>query len=550
MRAWQRWGLWLAIALALAIGWTWPLAPNLDDHLIGKAFDPDMQCGLWWPRAVASSLLALEDPFVRPELNWPTGQDVRMLVWNIGAQVLMLPIHALARPVAALNLATFAALLLNGLACGWAGWKATRDEAASVVAVAVGVCSAYAFWESGSGRPEQGLWAPIGVYLGAMIWLREEPGHRGALGLAAASLAMAGAVYWFYACFLGLATLAWALPRLREPRRVLEFVGIGALATVLVLPFLAPILVGFSQPDNAYGTMLETLDPVRQKMAGSLELPNALILGKTQDPARKVPLLLIPAALVALRWRSLRSPAAWTLLALLMALGPVAVGYRGTPLVVAGEPLELPAGLLEWLPGYERFWWPYRWLGVALPGLAVVLAGLVARLPRWRWPVAVGLSLGLAVEARVAWDNQGLTRERLVPVEMPRAFALMRRMEGDHPVLVYPLARLPNNMVVFQVWHDQPVDGGLAWDVGPELRGPEWEERASTIGLHRGLIQLQNGQPVTADFGDTGGFHYVLADVGRAPGGMAPLHKHLGKPEWTDGEWALFRTADGPPLVP
>ena len=112
---------------------TWPAAWVAGDHLLEPLYLPDVQGGMYWPWAFSSSLLAGESIYHRPELLWPAGQDVRLLIWNHGVQLLIFPLFALLPPVPATNAAALLIATLNGLAGAWAGHRLSGSRVDTIV---------------------------------------------------------------------------------------------------------------------------------------------------------------------------------------------------------------------------------------------------------------------------------------------------------------------------------------------------------------------------------------------------------------------------------
>ena len=521
MKPWAALAALAALGLAVVVAASWPLVLVHDTHLLGRLADPDLGAGLWWTHTFVDCVLELRNPFSRTELNWPFGQDLRLLMWNIGLQALLFPIHAVLEPVAALNASAVAIATANGVACGWAAWQLTRDRWGAAAAVVVAAASQYALWEAAVGRTEQGFWAPLAIWLGAMLWFRDGGGRK-AIVVAGLGLGLAGACYWFHAWFGVLATVvllvAW---------RKADILGVFGVSLVVVLPSLALIAPAFFEDGNAYGLMMDRLDPLAQKMAGSLEFPGAFVHGKTGDPARKVPLLLIPVAVVGLFFKRLRTPAIVVLVALLLALGPILVGARGFPVMWGDARWRLPAGFMDWLPGHARFWWPYRWLGLALPAFAICTGGLVAKLPRLRVVAVAGLALVSIADAQLGLRN-GRQGEDVWLHAMAPVFP-----ELDGPIVVWPVGEVPNDLIGYAAFHRQPQAGGIAWDMAPAIRGDAYEQRRRELALFRALDQASMRHGTVEDWSDSGGFRYVLAV---RPG----LTRYLGDPIWTDGSLQLY----------
>lgn len=489
-------GLHLLVAVVLAVGVTWPMPLHLGDRIATLPTDADVQAGLWWPSAFADSVLHGQDPFFRHELAWPVGQDTRLLLWNFLPQLLFLPIHALTDPVAGLNLANYATVVLNALAAGWAAGVVTKSRWGALAGVVVGATNIYAWAEGEHGRPEQALWAPIAVYLGA-LWDRR-------IKLAGVMLGLAGATYWFYAYFLVLLTLVWG-----AVRRDWRIIPIGALSALVALPFLGPVISAMLEARTSYEVVRDTSANVWDtQVHAALALPMALIWPLervARQPTLLVPLLVVPIAL----WR--RGPFGWiTLATVLLACGPLALRSGPEPWRFGGGVVYLPQAAVDLLPGFSRFWWPYRWMGVAVPAFAIVVGQVVAERPRWFWP----LTALLGFEATLLLRHTGPFD---FPARPPAVIEQLARAPVPAPVLQLPASGVVNGLVGWQAFHGQPIDGGLALQL-PALR----RQLGIPVSKLQTALDLAGGPdalPVPAVWSeaDSGGFHYVvLYNVGKA----------------------------------
>ena len=89
---------WLALAvlaLALAALATFPAILQTATHVGAPIDHPDTTVGIWWPTVVAESLVAGESPFFCSQLNWPEGQDTRLVLWSFTLEALFLPVALL-----------------------------------------------------------------------------------------------------------------------------------------------------------------------------------------------------------------------------------------------------------------------------------------------------------------------------------------------------------------------------------------------------------------------------------------------------------------------
>jgi hypothetical protein len=504
-----RWFRYTIGATLIAAAATWPWVTGMHDHIAWAIQHPDVQCGLWWPQQVAESVLALRNPFFDPDLLYPNGQDVTLLVWNLGVQLLFLPVHALADPLLGMNLVVFLTLVVNGVASAWAARAVTRSDIAGWAALVVATADLYAFGEGATGRPEQALWAPNVVYLAALTMLYRQPGRKRWIRTAAAALALSGAVYWFHAYFLVLLTVGVAVVRLvlrrLSARALLDCVQIALWSALFVLPFVLPVVLATIDGDSAYDAIRSTVsNSVAQQMSASVVpghflSPFAPAFEASRNAAPLLPVLLL-AGLVRRRSRFV---AVLGIAALLFAMGPLvgSVGVpmqlgsvkNGPPLRIGGGVVYLPGILLNVLPGYERFWWPYRWLGVALPAGVLCAGAWAARARGGRLLVCAFLTASvvhLAFSVRAG-------RRFMAPFVPPPPFVAISRLPHTAPVLVLGDGA---SLVGSQAFLEQPMDIGLASHVrdvvnvapnafadavarGREPEGGLWTEETS-LGYH------------------------------------------------------------------
>lgn len=503
--------------MLVAIVVSWPLALHLDTHLLAPAQHPDVQVGgLFWPKAVADSLLAFENPFFRKELAFPLGQDVTLVTWNVALQALLTPLTFWAEPALALNLSALAITVLNALAFAWAGWRFTTDWRGGAWGLVVGASAAGALSEVGLGHMDQAFLAPQTVFFVALFERKR--------GLAAVALALAGAVYWFNALFLGGLALV-LLVCLRRKELLVDLAVAGGAALVLVLPLLIPVLVARTQQPEILA-LVEDPGPVQQ-LREAYSLTFASFLGPVPNTGvarshhlRPSMLALPLLALGAWRLRGEgRALSIAGLVALVLAMGPRLFLAAKVPLVPG------PAALLHLLPGFEQLRWPARWALQALPLVALVGAGLLVRRPR----VLAVLALVLVVEGHIVRRQS----PELTPFGVaPQLLAL----EG--PIVQVPASALPNGMVGLQAAHGQAIDGGIGFQFPPLAE------------LHHRDIELLHamddiGRRKTPDPDpDWGPFeHVVLYPMGpREQRQMweSGLKKLLGPPDYDSDELSVW----------
>lgn len=506
--------------MAVVIASTWPVPVLMQDHLIADIDHADVQSTLWWFPAFAEAVLDGRSPFLRPELAWPVGQDTRLLIWNYALAVILLPVTLLIdAPITRLNASGLLIMGLNGLAAGLVGGR-IGGRAGGWAAMIFAAGSFYAFQEAGTGRMEQGFWAPVVVYLFALLSIRQTPGSRSACFLGAASLALSGAVYWFYAYFLvvltvGAAAVLLAMRRLtRQGLRDLAVIGLGSL--VLVLPFLVPVLLGQLHSPEFFSEMATSAGSGRRAQVGSsLTVPGGY-LGPALAVQGVTPasLLMVPLCLSALLSTRLRLIGALGLTASILAAGPLLMQAPGQPLIIGDSQLALPHRLLDILPGFSRLWWPYRWQAIGLAAASMGVAGLVGSLRRG-WLLLPVLTGWVCLEGQAALHGGWPPREPpMLHATVPEIFIAIGEQEGEHPILGFPSSRLANSMMGFIPWHRQPIDGGMAWSRA-EVHSEASQIRDESVPLLAALQVLEQTdrlptlpEPLTE--ADTGGFHYLV----------------------------------------
>ncbi len=512
--------LYLGLAAALAVATTWPAALRLVGHSYPQLVHPDLQCGLWWSAALGRWLTGEGDLFWRPDLLWPDGQDTRFLLWNFAGQLTLSPIHAWLSPLVATNIAALACLVLNGLAAAWAGRAVTGTHLGALAGLLVGATGVYTFAEGASGRVDQALWAPAAVFFGGLVLLWRDPGRWRPRIICGVGLGLAGAVYWFYAYFLVVLLVlaaAVALARRRLPlARVKDLVAVGLISGAVALPFLLPLVLKLAEGgamirmavDQQGDTFLHQSRFAVPALWGYLGA-----LGPTPPvPGTRLPLLALPLCLAAI-WRG-RGAVRWAgimgALAAIFAAGPLLVGSDGQPYTVGQHSLLGPMAALDALPGFARFWWPYRWQGVLLAATAVTVPWLLSRLPWQRAALAV-LAAWLVFEGAVLVRPGGdAPLMRAAPV--PGILDQMARLGGPaRPVLNLPFNVPGGSTMGFAAWHRQPIDGGL----GPWFHGHAGHQRRrQRVLLWRTMERALRGEPVRAPArwtaAQSGGFHYVI----------------------------------------
>ncbi len=501
---------------------TWPVPVLMQDHLITDIDHADVQSTLWWFPAFAEAILDGRSPFLRTELAWPVGQDTRLLIWNYALALLLVPVTLLIdSPVLRLNLSALLISAVNGLVAGvvgrrLSGW--TGGSAAMIIAAG----SYLAVQEGGSGRMEQGFWAPVVVYLWALLCLRQAPGSRNLRLIAAASLALAGAVYWFYAYFLVVVTIAsalgWLLLRRLDRAGLTDLVAVGLGSLVLVSPFLVPVILGQLAAPEFFSAMATSAgSSLHAQVGSSLTVPDGFlgtVLGSGQQAVTPAPLLMVPLCIAALLTHRLRWLGAVGLASAVLSAGPLLMQGPGLPALLGEQRLALPHYLLDALPGFSRLWWPYRWQAIGLAASSLSAAVLIGGLRRG-WLLLPPLALWTALEGHAALHGGYPVRQPpMLQATVPEVFVAIGAQDGVHPILGFPTDSLPNGMMGFIPWHHQPIDGGMAWSRA-EVHSAASRERDATVPLIAALQVLQTTDrlpplPDPLTDADAGGFHYLV----------------------------------------
>ncbi|HJN77658.1 MAG TPA: hypothetical protein QGF58_27305 [Myxococcota bacterium] len=556
--------VWLALALAATALMSWPLASQVGTHSLVGLHNPDVITSIWWYDRVADSVATLSNPFWAEDLLWPMGAQIGASIWNLGAPLAAVPLTWAVGPVGALSAAAIVFTALTGVIAGVATRRLGGDRVSAALAVLVGASLCFGVVECASGRGEQALLAPILAFLVGYARLRERPGSRGLAVATGVALGLSGAVYWMGAYMLlvvlGLDVLARAARRRLDRAALVDLLIVGVASFLVALPFLAPVVIGSVQGSD-HG-LLNAQEA--GGIDGAMALPWALegpFAPSHRDASRRWPLLALPVLALG-AWR-LRGPARFLagvgLVAAVFSLGR----YLWLPWMVGGEPVAVPMPhrALDLLPGFSRFWWPYRWSMLLLPCFAVVAGALAAtRRPLWQ--------RGLALALVAPWSiYEGAAMLRLSPalppvpteaVEVPEVFRRLGAEPGQHPMLQLPARNVKAGMLHWQVWHQQPIDTAVGWQLPGAIPGA-WDDNVAQSELLSALIS-DPGQAARRDWSaeDAGGFHYVVLFSGQPPKpGERPIgfeerrswiSELLGQPAYNDGNLALWLMPGAPPL--
>lgn len=535
---------------------SWPLALWAAKVYPSDPSMPDLNVALWLPHHVLVQLGAGEPLLYAPELHWPTGQDNSNLLWNLGIQLVQLPLYALLESVTAYNLSLVLLGALNGMG-GWVlGRAAGGSRAAGAAAAALLMASPYAWNELIQGRAEQGFLGLVALAL-AGLWSLEGPKGRRFGAAVGAAWAAAGLCYWFYAYFLtlvfGCLGLWWLLTR--RWAALQSLVVAGVVAALLALPAAGPLVLSAADSASSYSRSADSgfITSAATMPWTSLKLSAlAWPLWPLERMRDAVPLTLsLPLVLGLLRWRR-----AGVLVAVGLAGTVLALGWSLHLTATTQTELVLPyAWFQAVLPGFWRLAWPYRFLSLTVVGGAGCAAVLVPLAGRGQWPVAVAIALLAGAELRVTQSSNGMrtvwtTPDRLSVSPFYRALA---EEPGQHPILTLP-HRSRHSAVRWVPYHRQPISEGNAdmEDFGHSPEHIAWRaahpslDALAALGRSPGPASIAS-RAILADLESTG-LHWAVLPAG-ADTRTARLHSDFfGRPpDYADSELSAWWLAPGSP---
>jgi hypothetical protein len=447
---------------------SWPLAWVAAYYTPSASEMPDLSCAIWLPWHLLEQLAALSSPWESPALLWPHGQDIALNIWNLGAQTLQAPFYLFFEPILAYNLSIIFLAALNGLG-GWVlGRVVGGCRASGLAGAALLVFSPYAWNELAQGRCEQGVLLWLALALSGVVVLARGGSRRTAV-LTGAAWAAAGLTYWFYGYFLLLAVGALAL-LLAASRAWRPLLGLGQAAITAALLAGGPalhLLLAVLREGSIYQRANAPANfELTQHLASSASIGLAQLAWFLEPPDflwGVVPLLTVPLLAYGLSQRRLRPLALLGLLGLLLAFGRQLQWTPGGQVLVGSE-AALPFTWLQGgVPGFERLWWPYRFLSLCVVAAAGCAGALVARLGRGRWWVAALVACLALGELRLAQQHTHgrLIWDRPEGVIVPAFFDELAQAPGEHPLLLLPLLAPGGSRPMWLAYHRQAASGGL-----------------------------------------------------------------------------------------
>ncbi len=447
--------------LLLAVAASWPLAPQISEVTTSGRADGDLGYTLfaqWWSW---QALTGAGSFFDCPLVYFPMGQNLAGSVWNLVVLFATAPFHEFTDPITAYNLSILAIATANAAAFFILGQRLGGTPAGVLAAVLVSGMP-YAWFELFEGRPEQGFLAPAALYALALIRLRE--GHARAVLWVGLSMAWVAACYWFMAPLLAVGLLP-VLGRSLTTRSTWTSLGKAAgVCMVGCAPFLALILPSILGKGGTR-SLVDTGNASFMRMSNRVNPIEVLLpLGEIGFLQHSIPIAATVGLVLAARHPAARLWIAAAILSILLATG-------------------IPLAALDLLPGFDRFWWPYRALGVVAVAMAGALATWLGSLPRrQQFAGLLALGLPLVLQGRslvlgaVQHGDPNLPTSPLDP--SARGFWFDRNLpdwvQQPHEsgaVLVFPFPSVQNHAHRFRPYHGLPTAMGDG--VGEPLIRPE-----------------------------------------------------------------------------
>ena len=437
-----------SIFIALAIAFTWPLAPNIG-RAVSDPGDPFINIWIldwdWWATIHQPLQLFHANAF------HPAKYSLAFSEHLYGLALLLFPLRMSgAGPITAYNVAMLAGFAFCGFAAYLLGRRLTGSFPAGLAAGVFYAFVPFRFVHLSHIQHVWGGWLPLLVL--TLLMYAEKPVPRRA-ALFAFIFAMNGLTNIHYLLFGAFASAVTAL--LLIPRRDWRNL---AIATALAMLVLAPFLYPYAAVAKLYGmrTYEETVrfsayasdwirnpvEPERRLFPGFVAL---ICVGISVVLASGLP--LFPSSqrkAGALHYK--RQP---TLLGLVW----IAIGFFGS----LGLHFEFHRFLYGAVPGFRAVRVPARWAVIAYIGAAIVIAVVTAALARRKRWVAFIVPLALAVEL-----YPGKIRWWLANPETPPVYRWLSQ-EGRAPIAELPIDHAAAYFYLLRATeHHRPMINGIS----------------------------------------------------------------------------------------
>ncbi len=414
----------------------------------------DLSGTLWHYGWLAHCLVTGQDPRVTDLMYHPVGKDLFAANGsNLVDAVAALPFVVLIGPID--GQAWFVALLLflNAVTFRPLARHLLGSSVAVVAATLAWELNPYVLFELADGRPTQALLWFLPLAILAFLRLLEDDGTRRHALLAGVFTAAQAWTYWFMGWFMA-PVLGWlAVHGLWRSRSRLPVLGRLGLAAGTCLALVAPAALAMARVGNPSGA-LGSGDAFQfpAKYAGTFP-----ILGPGPLTVDLPAVLLVVGLWLFLgpgrtRWLPV------LLGAVVMAIGPrLGVGPHWPTLDM--WPYQ---AAIAWLPFYERLWFPYRWMCMAMLPAALATGFVVQRIGGWwrRWEGPVALALTVLLGLSLSWAS-------LLPLPTshvaPPAVASWMGEQASGAVIHLPFG-LNQRRLIWQLVAPLPAMGGLGED--------------------------------------------------------------------------------------
>ena len=221
---------------ALAIFWTWPVAANLNSRIAHDAGDPVLNIWILWWNAQATPLT---DGWWNAPMMWPVPGSMALSEHLLGLSIVATPLQLLgAGPITAYNVCLLLTYALSGFFAYLLGKRLTGSTFAGICAGIAFGFSPYRASQLAHIQVLSSQWMPLAL-LGLHAYL--DTGARRWLvvfGLAWLLQALSNGYFLLFFPVLIGAWLLWFVDWRRAPRRGLEIVAAGAIASLPLLPVL------------------------------------------------------------------------------------------------------------------------------------------------------------------------------------------------------------------------------------------------------------------------------------------------------------------------
>jgi hypothetical protein len=418
----------------------------------------------WWIRECVQSF---SDPGWTQYFFFPYGKDVFGHTGNNFVDAaLSIPLQWVLGTPGYYKWWVFTVFLANAAAFRLFVREEVSSRTAAAIATVLYATNPYFLYELQCGRPTQALTA----FLVASFYLvrKVDRGWRDAV-FCGIAVAITGWTYWFYAFFFGFACL-WLVPAILwdhpDRRAFLRGLLVAAItAVILVLPAVIPMVLR-----DVQGNI-----PGIEHAHGWLELPRKI--NGTATSAVEGYLLWEPSGV-----RLFGSPAWGTILVGWAAFGGGRRKWLGVTAVALAVAFGLSAridGHTVWslpyvllynkLPFFDRLWFPYRAVSVAVLAASLGAGFLLARVDaaaarfgaRGRWAMPA-LGVGLVVLSVGMSAMDGLYPLWAENAKAPAVYSWMAQRGGA--ILDLPRGTVPT-YIVYQPQHRLPLFGGMGENV-------------------------------------------------------------------------------------